>query len=249
MKLISTIDDLKANLNTLESYLSTSSEREAYAKQLLHRGSCFVAYSIAGELRFAPSRFVGYRSNSYNKHIKSIEKDGRVTNDAIRNLLDAKPLPNPKLEETYFSYCNSLGVYPKRREKDGRQRKFWLLDLGDEDFANNKYESGEFSEGKIVERAHKSRERNSKVIQIAKQNFKLKHGSLFCEVCEFDFEKHYGVLGKDFIEGHHTIPVSAMEPDYKTKPEEIAMVCSNCHRMLHRSKEWLKIDELKALMV
>ncbi len=27
-----------------------------------------------------------------------------------------------------------------------------------------------------------------------------KHGRLYCEVCKFDFEKKYGVIGKDFIE-------------------------------------------------
>ena len=36
-----------------------------------------------------------------------------------------------------------------------------------------------------------------------------------------------------------------MGKGYETKIEEIAIVCSNCHRMLHRKRPWLKIDELK----
>jgi len=39
-----------------------------------------------------------------------------------------------------------------------------------------------------------------------------------------------------------------MEPYHKTKPEDIVMVCSNCHKMLHRRRPWLKIDELKNLI-
>jgi predicted HNH restriction endonuclease len=101
---------------------------------------------------------------------------------------------------------------------------------------------------KVVERAHKSRERNSEVVWIAKRNFKVKHGCLFCEVCGFDFEKHYGKLGCDYIEGHHTIPVSEMKPNHKTKPEDIAMVCSNCHRMLHKRRPWLSLGELKTIL-
>jgi len=44
-----------------------------------------------------------------------------------------------------------------------------------------------FLEGEIIERRHLSRERNSKVIELAKQNFKKNYGKLFCQVCVFDF--------------------------------------------------------------
>jgi predicted HNH restriction endonuclease len=33
-----------------------------------------------------------------------------------------------------------------------------------------------------------------------------------------------------------------------TKVEDIALVCSNCHRMLHRKRHWLSINELKQLL-
>lgn len=34
----------------------------------------------------------------------------------------------------------------------------------------------------------------------------------------------------------------------ETKIEDIAIVCSNCHRMLHRKRPWLSINELKQLL-
>lgn len=97
-------------------------------------------------------------------------------------------------------------------------------------FNDNEELTGEFPEGKVIERIHKSRERNSQVIQIAKHNFKTKYGKLFCQIYGFYFEATYGEIGKDFIEAHHTIPVSEM------KPEDITMLCSNCHKMVHKRR-------------
>ncbi|PFL06509.1 HNH endonuclease [Bacillus thuringiensis] len=107
----------------------------------------------------------------------------------------------------------------------------------------------EFSEGKQILRTQLSYERNNKVIRRAKEHFKQQHGGkLFCEICGFDFHKTYGELGKDYIEGHHTIPVSQLKEGEKTRLEDIIMVCCNCHRMLHRRKPWLSIEELKLLL-
>lgn len=105
-----------------------------------------------------------------------------------------------------------------------------------------------FSEGKKKLRQHICRERNYKVIKLAKERFKEEHGRLFCEVCNFDFSEKYGDIGEDYIEGHHTIPVSDIPEGYKTKVEDIALVCANCHRMLHRKRPWLKHDKLKELL-
>ena len=105
-----------------------------------------------------------------------------------------------------------------------------------------------FPEGKIIERIHKSRERNYKVINLAKEKFIKKNGRLFCQVCGFDFENTYGKLGKGFIEGHHTIAVSEMSYDHKTRIEDIVLVCSNCHRMIHKKRPWLRMDELKKIL-
>ncbi|MEY2304336.1 HNH endonuclease [Bacillus tropicus] len=102
-----------------------------------------------------------------------------------------------------------------------------------------------FIEGKKKLRQHIYRERNPKVIRIAKEKFKQdNNGRLFCEICSFDFYETYGEIGEDFIEGHHTIPVSELEEGHKTRVEDIAIVCSNCHRMLHRKRPWLKKEAL-----
>ncbi|MGG1639534.1 HNH endonuclease [Paenibacillus sp. NRS-1760] len=106
------------------------------------------------------------------------------------------------------------------------------------------FEKKEYEEGKELLRLHKVRERDPKLIKDAKKRFKKSHGELFCEACGINFEKVYGERGKDFIEGHHKKPVSEMKEGETTKVEDIGMLCSNCHRMIHRIP-MISIEELK----
>lgn len=108
-------------------------------------------------------------------------------------------------------------------------------------------EESEFPEGRVLYRVHRFHERNSdlvaKVKSIAKNS-----GHLECSVCSFDFFKTYGEVGKDFIECHHTIPVSKLSEGMTTKIADMVLVCSNCHRMLHRRRPWLEVGQLKELL-
>lgn len=106
-----------------------------------------------------------------------------------------------------------------------------------------------FPEGKLKERLHRARERNQEPIRQAKQIALARDGCLRCACCKFDFEEVYGNLGKDFIEGHHIKPVSSLHIDGElTQVEDIALVCSNCHRMLHRRRPWLGTKQLSQLL-
>jgi 5-methylcytosine-specific restriction enzyme A len=109
-------------------------------------------------------------------------------------------------------------------------------------------EEEEFPEGKVLYRVHRMRERSGKVIK-QKKDLALKNNELHCEVCTFDFYKRYGELGKGYIECHHTIPISEYEENTKTKLSDLVLVCSNCHKMLHRKRPWLSKEELKHLLV
>ncbi len=248
--LIETQDDLNRNIDLLEKYLIEGTDHEkSEALSLIKKGICFIAYYKEGEVRFAPSRFIGYKNNTINIHKHSLTINGRETNVAINSILGFAPKKNNKLEKLYCDFCFQLGITSNEKGAFGVIRKFWSINL-DEDVTDSvSYSQSEFPEGKIIERIHKYRERNPKVLELAKQKFKEKYGKLFCQVCKFDFEKKYGEIGKDFIEGHHTIPVSEMSPNYKTQPSEIAILCSNCHRMVHRKRPWLKMEDLSKLII
>jgi len=130
------------------------------------------------------------------------------------------------------------------------ERRFTaLFNLAQQHTAYDDYGSdSEFPEGIEIERKHKLRERNQAVIKEAKNEFKGKYGRLYCQVCGFDFYSSYGEIGQDYIEGHHILPISKLRGEIKTKVSDIALVCSNCHRMLHRKRPWLKMSELKNLI-
>ena len=55
-----------------------------------------------------------------------------------------------------------------------------------------------------------------------------------CQVCGLRFEEVYGGLGIEFAEAHHRIPLSHLREQVRTRIEDLATVCANCHRMLHR---------------
>lgn len=124
------------------------------------------------------------------------------------------------------------------------------IEIGEGDKANLEYENS-FSEGKEREaiKKHIWRERSPAVINICKTRA-MENGKLHCECCDFDFHKFYGTIGFDFIECHHILPI-ASGGERKTRPEDLALVCSNCHRMLHRKKDdgkYHTIESLKQLI-
>jgi 5-methylcytosine-specific restriction protein A len=106
----------------------------------------------------------------------------------------------------------------------------------------------EFPEGRVLFRAHRSRERNRALVLRAKQLALKKYGRLACEICGFDFVARYGHLGKGYIECHHTVPISHLAPEARTRVADVALLCSNCHRMVHRRRPWLELGQLSTLL-
>lgn len=104
-----------------------------------------------------------------------------------------------------------------------------------------------FPEGRERYKQHRSLERDGKIARLAKARRLADTGKLECEVCRIDFGARYGKIGKGFIEAHHKIPVSQLDGTKKTKIGDLALVCSNCHRMLHRGDPLLTVEQLKAL--
>ncbi|MCK5747644.1 MAG: HNH endonuclease [Oricola sp.] len=60
------------------------------------------------------------------------------------------------------------------------------------------------------------------------------------------FEERYGNVGRGFIEVHHTRPVHELWPGDKTTLADLVLICANCHRMIHRQRPWLSLDESRA---
>jgi len=61
-------------------------------------------------------------------------------------------------------------------------------------------------------------------------------GILKCEVpgCGFDFKARHGKLGEGFAHVHHRTPLADAPADRrKVALKELAVVCANCHAMIH----------------
>ena len=91
---------------------------------------------------------------------------------------------------------------------------------------------------------HLRRERNTAIIKKKKNAVLSQTGNLSCEVCNFDFEKVYGDYGKEFCEVHHLTPLSRSDGVVKTELSNLAIICSNCHRIIHRTDPMLDIQAL-----
>lgn len=113
---------------------------------------------------------------------------------------------------------------------------------------NEEGETFEVQEGAVIYKLHKYRERDSSIIKKKKELEFQRHGRLLCEACTFDFHQNYGELGFKYIECHHRVPLSEISSTTKTGLNDLALVCSNCHRMLHRQVDTLSVEGLKRLL-
>jgi hypothetical protein len=109
-------------------------------------------------------------------------------------------------------------------------------------------DGGGFPEGMRQEKLHLRQERSREVVRLAKLRALMMYGRLSCEACGFDFGATYGEMGRDFIEAHHLVPISSLTPGSRTRIDDLALVCANCHRMLHRTRPWLGRADLVRLV-
>jgi 5-methylcytosine-specific restriction protein A len=103
----------------------------------------------------------------------------------------------------------------------------------------------EAEEGGVILKWHRSYERDRKIINDKKRAVLATDGKLSCEACSFDFGAVYGPLGDGYSEVHHTKPVHRMKPGERTRLEDLALLCSNCHRMGHRERTPHTLETLK----
>jgi hypothetical protein len=92
----------------------------------------------------------------------------------------------------------------------------------------------EFSEGSEKFVIHRRKERNPQAVRRKKQMALETHGNLVCEACDFDFAEVYGPAGEGVAECHHRVHLSTLQSECRIRLKDLAIVCSNCHTILHR---------------
>lgn len=99
-----------------------------------------------------------------------------------------------------------------------------------------------YAEGKAKTITHRTYDRSPAARQAC-----IEHYGYNCSVCGFSFESAFGDLGRNYIEVHHLKQVADVGGEYTINPiTDLRPVCANCHRMLHKRRPALSIEELKS---
>lgn len=119
--------DVVKNIYTLYSYAkSIVTEDREWALQRFKKGKWYVVEPFGDTLLFAPSRFVGYKNNTKEKHTSN-HGDGTQTNDKFKEMKLYREFVDDYLSEQFESFMSCLGI-----EKDSA--KFLIpynLDVSD----------------------------------------------------------------------------------------------------------------------
>lgn len=165
-----------------------------------------------------------------------------ITNDPVARELHEKSYTEPDVNS--YLEIGQFGIWQirvsKKNEEDFKVYEHILQERKEE---TNQTEIS-FMEGRefIVELTKYERNLAARELCI---NY---HGST-CLVCNFDFTRVFGEIGKGFIHVHHIVPVSQQGGEYKVNPvEDLRPLCPNCHAMAHRKNPPYTIDELKNIL-
>ena len=154
----------------------------------------------------------------------------------------------------------SIGLFDKGLLKEDIQKIVWnafkpffredvykkyVAELS-ENLLDDTLDEVEGEEGKWNYAMHRFRERDRGLVKEKKVSV-IKPT---CECCNFDFSSTYPELGDGFIECHHRTPIN--QGERITRLEDLALVCANCHRMLHRKNkqnDYYTVEELKQIII
>ena len=103
-------------------------------------------------------------------------------------------------------------------------------------------------EGRKQWATHLRRERSRKIVTAKKRRVLADTGRLCCEACDFDFEAQFGPELAGFCEVHHVVPLAEGGAVRDTAMSDLAVLCANCHRAIHRlGPKMPTIEELRAI--
>ena len=150
------------------------------------------------------------------------------------------PLPDLPPEEQLVSDLQEMvRLYSRLIARGGREN---FEDLTGTEAAATE---GDTIEERRRYRQHRKIERAGNAAKLAKKA----HGHV-CQACGIDFGKIYGEAGQNYIEAHHLLPLSELPEDIPVSldpKKDFAVLCANCHRMIHRKNGPKTIAELREI--
>jgi 5-methylcytosine-specific restriction enzyme A len=127
----------------------------------------------------------------------------------------------------------------------GKQTVNRLRELGFTEFTSDGDQADAYVEGERQSRGTTFFARNAQLVREAKAH----HGT-FCQTCGFDFGAVYGSLGVGYIECHHLKPSAEQDGNaQEVTVSDVAVLCSNCHRMIHRRRPVISVEKFKRAII
>lgn len=137
-------------------------------------------------------------------------------------------LPAPQLTvfELKGEHLREIQTAEKRERKTYKNQKKMEVEEGEKYIAEVEF-----------------RKRNAALIAQKKRESNYR-----CEVCSMSFQETYGDIGKEHIIAHHLNPIAMRKEPSKTTLDDLALVCSNCHDMLHREEPPITLEKLRKII-
>jgi hypothetical protein len=135
-------------------------------------------------------------------------------------------------------------LYPNKPRRPDAVAVFYLSRFFGED---NEKAAGDLlsQEGNRVLRTHFIKERDPSLGAAKRRLFIEEHGYLFCQVCAIKQSDFPRDLGQSCFEVHHLSPIGERIEPRVTRLSDLAIVCANCHRMIHANQTILSLQEIK----
>lgn len=223
LEFVETLEDIAMNVQMLARYLKSADNKErTFAASLIKLGRNFLAVDDNKNILFFPSRFVGYKNNSYTAHSANIFKDGTDTDPVISRILDTSYEHNSILELKYQKFCESNGIIPSKIK-----RKYWpqvQLEIVD----TNQHMQNKVAND--IESPPPSRIDTtiSRIVRDTTLSCKVKSVHNYeCQICGQTIIFHDG---SRYAEAHHIHPLGSPH-DGPDVLENIICVCPNHHAM------------------
>jgi predicted HNH restriction endonuclease len=166
----------------------------------------------------------------------------------IKHEVQGEDITKQIVENINQNFIGKEGLVELKKVKE------WIFDDGNIDIDTDSEYSYDIDEDTFGEEGkkkliiHYKKERRSGFIKKCKLYFKQKHGCLYCEVCGDILVSKYGEIANDYIEAHHKTPLKDLTKETKIYIKDIAMVCPNCHGLIHSRNPCYTVIELQEII-
>lgn len=147
---------------------------------------------------------------------------------------------------------NELGSKPEFTKELSSRIVSGMNSLNESDIDTEDTDNEEmFFEGRIITELHRRRER-SQGLRRKLINKREKSNQLMCDICGISSYWNMKEASEGIFECHHIIPLTEGEIR-PTTIADIALLCANCHRAIHRliakTTSWISIKEAKTYLI